>query len=336
MGPRRGVRRLLMALEFQAFMDESQSSDEFVLGGYIQTAEVWARFALDWEKLLPYGTIAKNGKRHFHMTEMAYFRKMADVPKFYSVIEKHNLVPVILRMNMEAFKNAQESMRLLAKDLNLTIDWGLWSNPYYFSFRQFLHNFHIHRHVFEDAVPLTEKVDFYFDNRSESAPIMAAWSEIRQRFPDEVEKYFGANPRFEDDQEFLALQAADLWSWWVRHWYDEEATEGPDRPEKMRNFDFDGWRGQKREVIVFSADEPRLFEILKAMAMENLTLGHVDPMTRAAFFDDSLEEQSSESEPQSPPYSHSRHASARPQQTARTALYRFLSAFSSALRRLLP
>jgi hypothetical protein len=260
MAPRRAIRRLLMALNFQAFMDESESKDEFVLGGYIQTAETWAKFAQDWERILPFGTVAKNGKRHFKMSEMAYYGKMSDVQKFYSVIDKHNLVPVAFRLNMDAFRNAHEQMRDLAKNMNWSINWGLWSNIYYFTFRSFLDNFHMHRNVFEDAIPLTEKVDFYFDDRSESTPIMAAWTEIRDKMPEATEKYFGANPRFENDQEFLGLQAADLWSWWVRRWYEEEATEGTDRPEKMTNFDFGEWRGQKRKAIMFSADERQLFD----------------------------------------------------------------------------
>jgi hypothetical protein len=278
--PARSVQRLLMALNFQAFMDESESSEEFVLGGYIATAETWAQFALDWERLLPFGTHAKNANRHFKMSEMAFYGKMADVQKFYAVIEKYDMIPVSYRMNMYAYRNAQERMKSFAKQMNWTIDWGLWSNTYYFSFRQFLHNFHLQRKLIEDKVPLTEKIDFYFDDRSESAPIMAAWSEIRRKLPEEVGKHFGANPRFEDDQEFLGLQAADLWSWWVRHWFEEDDYEMPD---KMRNFDFDGWRGNKRKAISFNATERQLFEAFKAMALENLVEGNLDPMSRALY-----------------------------------------------------
>lgn len=38
-------------------------------------------------------------------------------------------------------------------------------------------------------------------------------------------------PRFEDDSEFIPLQAADFWAWWNSHWLDtghidfEEAFE---------------------------------------------------------------------------------------------------------------
>lgn len=77
-----------MTLQYQAFMDESQSREVFALAGYIQTAEVWANFARDWELLLPLGTKTKTGKLHFKMSEMAHFGKMAQVENFHAVIEK--------------------------------------------------------------------------------------------------------------------------------------------------------------------------------------------------------------------------------------------------------
>lgn len=41
------------------------------------------------------------------------------------------------------------------------------------------------------------------------------------KFPDQIAKRFGSTPRFEDDKEFLPLQAADFLAWWVRKWHDE-------------------------------------------------------------------------------------------------------------------
>ena len=73
MAPARAVRRLLMALEFQAFVDGSarRPDGDFILGGHIATAETWANFSKEWEELLPLAPLAKNGKRHFKMSEMA-------------------------------------------------------------------------------------------------------------------------------------------------------------------------------------------------------------------------------------------------------------------------
>jgi hypothetical protein len=76
---------------FQAFMDESHTeSTTYVLGGYIADAEVWAKFAKDWEELLPLTYRSKKtGKYRFKMREMV--KRMEHVPAFYALIEKHDL-----------------------------------------------------------------------------------------------------------------------------------------------------------------------------------------------------------------------------------------------------
>src|ERR1700682_5108739 len=76
LAPGAAVRRLLMPLNFQGFLDDSTSTEEFILAGHIAPAEAWAAFAKEWELLLPLGTRAKNGKQHFKMSDMSYFGKM--------------------------------------------------------------------------------------------------------------------------------------------------------------------------------------------------------------------------------------------------------------------
>jgi hypothetical protein len=85
-----------MALEFQAFVDGSATPNgDFVLAGHIATAEAWAHFAKEWEELLPFGTLAKNGKYHFKMSEMA--RSEGGIERtgpFYRLIEKYAVVSI--------------------------------------------------------------------------------------------------------------------------------------------------------------------------------------------------------------------------------------------------
>lgn len=282
MGPARAIRRLLMALEFQAFMDESQSTEEFILGGYIQTAKVWAEFALDWEKLLPFGTKAKNGKFHFHMTELNYVGRSADAEKFYEIIDKHELYAVSFRMNLADLRDAISIVERRFAPHGIEIDWGRWSNPYYLSFRLFLDGFHEHRAAIEEDFPLTEKIDFYFDTRSEEIPILQAWSEVRAKMPEEIEQRYGANPRFENDQDFLGLQAADLWAWWVRTWYEEDNSEVP---TKLELLDFKTWRGKRRYRFILSASTEYMVEKLTGITIENFAEGNVDPMGLARLKD---------------------------------------------------
>jgi hypothetical protein len=282
LAPGKASGRLLMALNYQAFIDESLSHDdlskdgELVLAGHIATAEKWGDFSQAWEPLLAYGTRAKNGKLHFKMSEMASNpQRMERVPLFSKVIDDHIDLSISCRMNLLDFAEAHKRFESFASVMQWTVNWGPYPNPYYFVFWVLLKGFHQHRHQFEEVFPANEKVDFYFDNRSEKSSILGAWDEVMNKLdPEEREKYSTA-PRFEDDQEFLPLQAADFWAWWVREWYEEDSSEVP---TKMRNFDFGSWKGKKRRAIAVSLSEDNIFEDMQAMAVEMFAEGvHFTP-----------------------------------------------------------
>jgi hypothetical protein len=125
--------------------------------------------------------------------------------------------------------------------------------------------FHIHRKEWK-SLPPDQPVDFFFDQRNEKKPIRAAWDEYVERAPrEDIRESFGSDPRFEDDQKFLALQTADLWAWWVRKWYAEDSSPIPD---KMRTLDFGSWRGKPRLKIVFSMDEDQIYKALETVIMQ--------------------------------------------------------------------
>jgi hypothetical protein len=137
LAPDSAVRRLLMALNFQAFVDDSKTppNGEFVLAGYIATAETWAHFSKEWEAALPFGTKTKNGKDHFKMSEMARSeRTMERVRMFYNVIENYPLLPISCRVNLVEFALAQERMRILLREWRMEMDFLHWTNPYFCAF----------------------------------------------------------------------------------------------------------------------------------------------------------------------------------------------------------
>lgn len=259
-----------MALNFQAFVDDSLTpGGEFVLGGYVATAETWAEFAKQWEELLPLGTRARNGKYHFKMSEMAQSpERMKRVPSFYGVIEKNVRLAISCRINLTDFARARKRVEEIAIKMDWSINLFRWANPYYFVFRGLVDDFHRERQTLKSVIPLDETVDFIFDNRSEKSFILSAWDEYLARQPEAIKDYYGATPRFEDDQKFLPLQAADFWAWWVRKWYEEDAIALPD---KMRNLDFGNWRGKKRFAIsAFSYDEDSIVDRFLGLAFENI------------------------------------------------------------------
>jgi hypothetical protein len=93
------------------------------------------------------------------------------------------------------------------------------------------------------------------------------WADYIEIRPQEVVQYYGANPRFEDDEEFVALQAADFWAWWVRKWYEA------DTPEKIETEDFGRWRAANPpKGIAISFDEDQIAEALVAIVRH-----HIEP-----------------------------------------------------------
>jgi hypothetical protein len=256
-------------MTFQAFIDDSHSENgAFVLGGHIASAESWAEFSKEWGALLrSAGTIATNGIYHFKMSEMAlYPHRMERVPAFYWVIEKYVLMSLSCKINLGDFDRAKKQVQNLMLDLRYKVDFDSLESPYRFAFRCLIDMFHNHRTAIRKIIPLDQKVDFVFDDQSEKRVILAAWSDYIAERPDEIRDYYGTQPRFENDQEFLPLQAADFWAWWVREWYEEDAV---DLPEKMEKFDFGKWKGEIRPSVAISFNEEQIAEALLGLAIEH-------------------------------------------------------------------
>jgi hypothetical protein len=82
---------------------------------------------------------------------------------------------------------------------------------------------------------------------------------------------YGKTPDFADDLEIVALQAADFWAWWVREWYEEDAPDPPDVPERMRRLKFDGWQGKPdTKMIMVVATEDFIFDQIQGSSLNDL------------------------------------------------------------------
>jgi hypothetical protein len=207
----------------QAFIDESIDQGEvFVLGGYIATAEAWANFSREWEKLVSsgWGTTRPDGNRHFKMSEMAMEEsRMERVEVFFRVIEDHVIGHLSARVDVRDIAVATSRILLDGNPL----PWpAMYTNPYHVAFRVLMDGLHLQRENMAWAIPLSDKIDFYFDNRTEKKAILEEWDRYVENRPDEAKKYYGATPQFKDDLEFLPLQAADFWAWWIRKWHKED------------------------------------------------------------------------------------------------------------------
>lgn len=258
MAPDRAVRRPFMVL--QAFIDDSHSDGIFVLGGHVATDESWAKFSEEWERLLPLGTLAPNGRYHFKMKEMAATpERMARVPAFFRVIEKHVMLSLHIKIGLRDLERAKARLWAPLRK----IDWGFFQNPYLVAWRCLLDHMHgpASRPIIEEVLPAGKKINFVFDQQTEKKFILPIWDEFVATRPDSYRATIGSTPRFEDDQEFLALQAADFWAWWSRKWYVDGTLE---KHDKMR---FGHWKVHRLDYprLSIAYDEDGLVKLLIGM-----------------------------------------------------------------------
>lgn len=213
MAPSKASRVNLMVL--QAFIDESYDKGGlFVMGGYIAPVGAWAAFSKEWEEMLPYGTrCPKTGEWHFHFREMIVSpERHARIPAFYRIIQNHVSVALSVTLRMEELKKACE----LVGRPEYTVVWGKISDPHFFCYRALMDCFHDVRSNFDKELPKGERTDFIFDQHSRKKAIIAAWDHYVEAAPDHMKGLFGSCPMFEDDKEYLPLQAADLWAGAIR------------------------------------------------------------------------------------------------------------------------
>ncbi len=192
----------------QAFIDDSYSDGVYVLAGHIASAEVWAAFSKDWLDLMPFAKLSREGRRRFKMTEM---HNSPDLVAFVRAIENHGLCALSFHFRIRDLERARQ---LVLPRWRPAKTWGDFNNNYLFSFCVLMGMFH---KSIDKIAPLAgQKVDFFFDKQTEQKLIWRGWEEYVENQPEPIRSRYGSQPRFEDDEEFPPLQAADFFAGYVR------------------------------------------------------------------------------------------------------------------------
>lgn len=223
----------------QAMIDESQDAKTgiYVLAGYIASSQNWSKLTKEWEELLPLTYKGKSGKYRFKMAEMAQNKeRMCHVPAFYWVIEKYVQASISVKININDLALVQK--RILVPSMD--IDWDKYASPYIVAFRCLMDIFHTARNDMIEFFPKNQKIDFFFDDNSEKEVIIEMWDNYIKNRSEKVREFYGSLPHFKNDEEFLPLQTADFWAWWVRKWYKENT------PEKVQKWGFEDFKPNKK------------------------------------------------------------------------------------------
>jgi hypothetical protein len=141
------------------------------------------------------------------------------------------------------------------------IDWGFTRYPYVVSFRCLLDYMYGRREILDRVLPAGEQIDFIFDDQTEKKMILKIWDEFVATRPPAYASNAASMPRFENDQKFLPLQAADFWTWWVRKWCDEGT------PERHDSMNFGLWKVNRKDFprLSITYNEDRLVTLLMGL-----------------------------------------------------------------------
>jgi hypothetical protein len=196
----------------KVFIDGSGTGDPnwFVLAGYLSTAERWADFSTEWQRLIDMRSPHYRALDYFKMNEMTSDADRERCGWFYRVIEDHALMALSVVVNVQDLRNAAIERNWEAK----VGDVPALMNPYFIAFDFIITGLAQH----SAKIGLNGPVDFVFDNESQKATCIQAWEAVKKSVADDCKRFVGDTPIYRDDKTTLPLQAADLYAYWVREW----------------------------------------------------------------------------------------------------------------------
>lgn len=207
---------------FQAFIDDSKSEGEppyFVLGGYIGRAEMWAKFATEWQRALEM------------RPRIAYFKyreALYGEGEFNGASEALRMERACLMRNIiEQFAPFEFSIAFRRDEYDHAfsiVPPSSVHNPYYFAASELI--VRLSKNIEHFGGSFDDELQVTFDNQAmEQARIIASWNRLRHKLetgaqiddlPPIAAKLMRTPPAFRDDKHVLPLQAADMHATWIR------------------------------------------------------------------------------------------------------------------------
>ncbi len=219
-------RRRRRFIVFQAFIDDSGSGvPVFVLSGYVAPVYWWESFSEEWQSLLDqppklkYFKMREAAQLSGEFSRMRVGQRNERIKTFFDLIRKaaHQSVSAVIPM--------QPYRRIVKGRIRKE-----WDDPYFialFDIVSLLLEGHF-RLKFAGRVEKESVLDFIFDDNPKLAAKVPYWYQLtRSLLHPVLKKSIGASARFEDDHDFLPLQAADAQSWYYRRVFAEKFGDEP-------------------------------------------------------------------------------------------------------------
>lgn len=205
-----------MALQLQAVIDDSGKgiNPVFVLAGFVLSAYQWTVFSDHWQAILD----ASPKIAYFKMQEAAGCR--GQFARF-SVQQRDKKVEALVRLIVDyrplALKDVMPNEayeRVFRGKLAKSLDY-----PYFIPYHEIMGT--LWRYQYNNDWHVDEKIDFIFDEQGKESDLsQRIWSFTASDVPAAVKEFVGAKPVHRDEKAFLPLQAADLYAWQIRRFYE--------------------------------------------------------------------------------------------------------------------
>lgn len=202
-------RLFFMASVYQGYIDGSGTGSPhlLVLSGFIGTAAAWADLSNEWQCRLDHARLP-----YFKMKEMASSSRALEIAGFfYRAIEELKITTAIsCAVPTETLRKVISETKWPAS----VTDLADLQNPFFLGFKGIT----VGVTQAQKNIGISEPIDFIFDNEGEKGKIFNGWDRLKLTARPEVQRLMGDPPIFRDDTKVPALQAADLFAWWVRKW----------------------------------------------------------------------------------------------------------------------
>jgi hypothetical protein len=226
----------------QACIDDSgeMRGPIFVLGGLLADSSAWEKFSSEWaDELktpieLAYVKAAEaSGLRDQFSIGRGWDRQKRDdrIISLCGIIKRHAQARLHVSVDVAKFQE-------IALPVNQKYNNHNGNKPYWLLFHKIILQIIVLQCV-HDGIPLP--VDFIFDeqgalgdeSRRSMADIYNMLKSMELPNGKRPVDFMGADPTFENDQNFLPLQAADLYAWSVSREFRQYDPSKPDEPSTV-------------------------------------------------------------------------------------------------------
>jgi hypothetical protein len=205
---------------FRTFIDDSGSHRNpsqrpryFALAGYLMPADRWGNFSDAWAAILARNKAIRCCKMADAESGEGYFQGIEEPFRKLKVKELSEVIHSFAPMGFGCYLKWEDYKNIVERRVPSRLD-----SAYAILFYQIIRGTHEWQIERNKALGCGyEKVDFIFDEQGNAGLQAAQWyAPLKANMAEPYRQMMSGPPEFEDDEEIVALQAADMLAWHVR------------------------------------------------------------------------------------------------------------------------